>query len=174
MLVAETSRLVLRQFVDGDVDALAAVLANPQVMRFSTSGPLDPQQVAAAIERWRRLYDSQGYGLWAVEHKTDGQLLGYCGLMLQQVEGQQDLEVGYRLDPAWWNQGLATEAAGAARDYAFERLGAKRLIAIIDGLNVASQRVAEKIGLRYERDAICWQRPVRIYAKERGGDAPAR
>src|SRR5205807_7864742 len=78
---------------------------------------------------------------------------GFCGLVSQSVEGVEEVEVGYMLDKAYWGRGLATEAARASRDYGFERLGLRRLISLINPENAASLRVAEKNGMRYERDA---------------------
>jgi len=82
------------------------------------------------------------------------------------VNGQPEIEIGYRLAKSAWGQGYATEAARSVRDFAFLTLGMKRLIAMIDPSNVASIRVAEKIGMRYERDVMfdSYTHPDLVYA----------
>ncbi len=151
MVATTTSRLLLREFTPDDVDALAPILADPEVMRFSLSGPETREQTAAFITWCQEQYARSGFGLWAVIHIEDGQLIGYCGLSEWDIEGAHEVEVGYRLDPEYWGRGLATEAAEAALEYARNRLGLSRVIAIIEAENVASIRVAEKIGMRLEK-----------------------
>jgi len=92
-------------------------------------------------------------------------VIGFCGLTrFDDVDGQPEIEIGYRLARAYWEQGLATEAALAVRDYACSQLGLRRLIALIDAENVRSIRVAEKIGLHHEKDTLFREKPVRVYA----------
>ncbi len=90
-------------------------------------------------------------GLWATIFKETGAFIGRCGLLPWTIDGREEVEVAYLLDKAYWGQGLATEAAGAIADYAHNTLGLKRLICLIDEGNIASRRVAEKIGMRFER-----------------------
>ena len=162
--IVETERLALRHFEPGDLDALAPIMADPRVMRFSKSGPHTRQRTREMIRRCLDSYAKHGFGLWAVVHKDDNKLIGYCGLIAQQIDGQQESEIGYRLDPSYWGRGLATEAARATRDHAFGHLGLTRLISIIEAENVASVRVAEKNGMRHEKDSIYCDLPVRIYS----------
>lgn len=166
--IAETSRLVLRRFVRDDASSLAITLGDAEVMRYSRTGPMLPEQIAAYIQRWTASYRTLGYGLWAVVDKSSQRLVGYCGLSAIEVEGRPEVEVGYRLARDCWGRGLGTEAAAAARDVAFGRLRLPRLIAIIDPRNTASQRVAEKIGLTYEKDATVFGVRLRVYAEARG------
>ena len=100
------------------------------------------------------LYRDHGFGLRAVVLKESGVFLGDCGLTIQVVDGREDVEVGYHLYKDYWGRGLATEGAAASRDYAFNVVGVKRLIAITDPLNRASQRVAEKIGMTPEKHVM--------------------
>ena len=96
-------------------------------------------------------------------------LIGRCGLNPKRFfDGQLEVEVGYHLARPFWGRGLATEAARAVRDYGFDRLGFDRLISIITIGNIASERVAVKIGMRRERDTIMRETPVHIYAISRG------
>ena len=166
MVATTTPRLLLREFTPDDVDALAPILADPEVMRFSLSGPETREQTASFITWCREQYASSGFGLWAVVHIGDGRLIGYCGLSEWEIDGAHEVEVGYRLDPHYWGQGLGTEVARAALAYAWNRLGLHRVIAIIEAANVASVRVAEKIGMHWEKETILHDIPVRIYAIE--------
>ena len=100
--------------------------------------------------------------MWAVEHAADARLIGFCGLCPQTIEGTEHVELGYRFDPAFWGRGLATEAARACCTLAFGQLGLGHLIAIIEAENLASIRVAEKCGMRHERDATFHELPVRV------------
>ena len=166
MTVTSTPRLLLREFTPDDIDALAPILADPEVMRFSLSGPETREQTASFITWCQEQYAGRGFGLWAVVHIGDGQLIGYCGLSEWEIDGTHEVEVGYRLDPRYWGQGLGTEAAQAALTYARSHLGLDRVIAIIEAANVASVRVAENIGMHWEKEAVLHDIPVRIYASE--------
>lgn len=167
MTILETPRLILRVFEEADLDAFAALVADPEVMRFYPSGPRSREHAQRAIAWFRELQDKQGYSLWAVEHKADNRCIGYCGLVPQRIDGNPEVEVGYKLAKAYWNQGLATEAARAVRDWAFQNLAVPHLISIIDPANTASQRVAEKNGMRYVRDAEYDDKTCRIYIVQR-------
>ncbi|HVF04456.1 MAG TPA: GNAT family N-acetyltransferase [Frankiaceae bacterium] len=145
-VVATTRRLVLRRFAAGDAAAFAAINADPLVTRY-VGGPLSRDASDALLGRFLA---EQPYARWAVER--DGVLLGFCGLGRHPVAGG-DVEIGWRLASAVWGQGLATEAATAVRDLALGTYGLRRLVAVIHPDNGASVRVAEKIGLAYERDA---------------------
>jgi RimJ/RimL family protein N-acetyltransferase len=153
MLIAEAERVLLRPFHVADLDAMAGVFGDPDVMRFGP-GP----QTRDWVQRWLRgcledYYQKWGFGLWAVVHKSDHRVIGFCGLTrFDDIDGRPEIELGYRLARASWGHGLATEAARAARDHAFAVLTLPRLVAVIDPRNAASIRVAEKCGLRHEKD----------------------
>lgn len=149
-----TERLGLREIEPSDAASLASVLADPEVMRFS-SGVLGSSDVPAWIDGCRREYGQWGFGLWAVVLRAERQLVGYCGLTrFDDLGDLPEVEVGYRLARASWGRGFATEAATAVRDHAFGRLGLSRLVALVDPANRRSARVAEKLGMRYERDVM--------------------
>ncbi len=156
-----TERLTFREMADTDLDAMAALLGDPRVMTYYPRPKTRPE-----ARRWigwnQANYRELGFGLWVIE-THDGEFVGDCGLTLQEVEGQSEVEVGYHVRVEHQNQGLATEAALAAKAVALDR-GVTRLIAIINPDNVPSQRVAEKIGLRYERLAAHPNGEQRIYA----------
>ncbi|MGF1480775.1 MAG: GNAT family N-acetyltransferase [Cyanophyceae cyanobacterium] len=159
----ETLRLALRYFEEQDLDSLSAILADPEVMQFSAVGPMARAQTQEFLREILASYQQQGYGLYAATHQEQ-QLIGYCGLIRQVVDGNQEIEVGYRLARFYWGKGLATEAATAVRDYGLHQRGFKRLISMIDPNNYRSIRVAEKIGMEYEKDSVFKNIPVRIYS----------
>jgi RimJ/RimL family protein N-acetyltransferase len=167
----ETPRLRLRSFALSDLDALAAILADPEVMRYMPGGrPIPREQVArnlpARIERLAR----DGFGMWAVERTADGRLIGQCGLF--HLDNTPEIEVAYLLDRACWGQGLASEAAGAALRYGFETLGLPRIVGVALPANRASCRVLEKIGLRFERPARYYDLDVAYYGLDRADWRP--
>lgn len=165
MIIADASRIFLRCFHVADLDAMTAVFGDAEVMRFGR-GP----QSRAWVQGWLRgcledYYQKWGFGLWAVVHKAERRVIGYCGLMrFDDIDGQPEIELGYRLTRGFWGRGLATEAAGAVRDHAFGVLGLPRLISLIDPRNTASLRVAEKTGLRYEKDVNFREWSCKLYA----------
>jgi RimJ/RimL family protein N-acetyltransferase len=161
-----TARLAFHEMRPDDLDDLAALLGDPEVMRYYPH----PKSRAEALDwiAWNQgLYRRHGFGLWLLRLRDSGEFVGDCGLTPQQVDGVTELEVGYHVRAALQGRGLATEAAAACRDHARDVLGASRLIAIIDPRNRPSQRVAEKLGLRVERDTDNrgrWHSPQRLYA----------
>jgi RimJ/RimL family protein N-acetyltransferase len=159
-----TERLAFRQMTADDLDDMAALLGDPELMRYYPT-PKDRTEALNWINWNQDLYREHGFGLWLITLRSTGEFVGDCGLTPQLIEGVTDIEVGYHVRTDLQGQGYATEAAAACRDYAREALGAKRLIAIINPANTPSQRVAEKIGLPYERDAISRSGiSIRLYA----------
>ncbi|MGD0242782.1 MAG: GNAT family N-acetyltransferase [Streptosporangiaceae bacterium] len=147
----DTGRLAFREMSPVDLDDMAALLGDPDVMTYYPR-PKTRQEAAQWIDWNRRLYRTRGYGLWVIS--DDDGFAGDCGLTPQDVDGVTELEVGYHVRPAAQGRGYATEAAAACRDYARTVLRAERLIAIIHPDNRASQRVAEKVGLCPEKRAL--------------------
>ncbi len=162
--VPMADRLVFRQMDDGDLDDMAALLGDPEVMAYYPR-PRTREEAAEWIDWNRRNYARDGLGLWIIT-TPGGEFVGDCGLTWQLIDGAEELEVGYHVVPRLQGRGLATEAAVASRDLA-RSLGHRRLIAIIHPANVASQRVAEKAGLALDRETVSRNgRPVRVYATE--------
>lgn len=154
-VVLETSRLILRLHVMQDADALEAVLGDPVGMEFYPAA-LDRQGVKDWIIRNMARYQRDGFGKWAVLMKGTGEIVGSCGCALQEVEGRNEIEVGYNLRRDLWGNGYATEAAQACTEYAFRELGAVRVISMIRPENLRSIRVAEKNGMVCEK-IIFWR-----------------
>ena len=163
MPVLTTGRLMLREMTGADLDDMAALLGDEQVMRYYPR-PKTRDEARAWIEWNQRLYTEHGFGLWAVLLRETGKFAGDCGLTLQHVDGADEVEVGYHIRAGLQGNGYATEAAAAARDHARDVLGLHRLIAIINPANVPSQRVAAKIGLAPEKHATVFGAEQVIYA----------
>jgi [ribosomal protein S5]-alanine N-acetyltransferase len=125
---------------------MGAVLSDPETMRFYPA-PFDRAGVEQWIARNLGRYAKDGHGLWAMILRVSDELVGDCGLTVQNVDGTGEVEVGYHVRRDHWGQGLATEAACACRDFGFGQLPVERLIALIRPENLASRRVAEKTGM---------------------------
>lgn len=156
----ETDRLWLRAWRETDLDAYARMCADEEFSRFF-GAPLDRddawRQMALHVGHWQL----RGFGLWAVEEKTSGALVGRAGLF--RPEGWPGLEVGWAFDPSVWGRGYATEAGHAALAHAWDELGAERVISIIDPDNARSIAVAERLGETFERHWRLRTLPVVIY-----------
>jgi len=168
MTVIETERLIFRRLTLEDADELAALYSDPEVMRFF-GGVRSRQQAVEQIEECMRMYNKLGFSFWATIHKVDNRFIGRCGLLHQIFGDRHEYEVAYAIARAYWNQGLATEAARAIKDYAFDNFEFPRLISLIDPLNIASTRVAEKNGMRYLEDIVFRGHVCRCYAVDRKG-----
>lgn len=149
--ILETSRLTLREMVPDDLDFVAAMLADPDVSRFYERS-FDRVASREWLDRQLARYHADGHGLWLVAERASGEPVGQVGLMMQEVEGVREPEVGWLLHRPFWGRGFATEAAAATRDAAFGRFGYRSVISLIRPENLASQRVARRIGMRPGRE----------------------
>jgi len=160
----ETKRLFLRPLTMDDLDSFAHLVADPEVMRFSLKGPLSNQEAKEYLQsRILDHYAKHGFGLLAIIHKETNQLIGFAGLIFQTVDSENLIEVGYRLHPSYWKQGLATEATQEIVKYAFTHLGLDRLICIIDPKNVASLSVAIRLGMGLWKKTLFHGFSVEVY-----------
>lgn len=150
MLHIETGRLIIRSLQHADAPMLAELWSDPDVTRFM-GGPRDYNQVRETLEQ-----DAAGpaltFDLWPVVEKDSGRIIGHCGLLDKEVEGQVEIELVYVFHPAVWGKGYATEAGAAIRDYAFTSLRPTRLIALVDPDNTASAQVARTLGFQLEKE----------------------
>ena len=147
-----TSRLVLRPFRDDDAGPLHRILGEKDFLRYFPNPAAPPiDRVETYIENQLRHWQEHEYGRWAVEKSDTEGLIGWNGL--QYLPDTDEIEIGYILAKPFWNQGLTTEAAIEGLRFAFEVLKLEEIVAIVHPENLASQRVAEKLGMRFTRQA---------------------
>ena len=142
----ETERLQLRELTPDDLDFMAEMLADAEVMRYYPRR-LTRDLSAEWIDRQMARYSSDGHGLWLATEKATGLKVGQIGLVRQTVNGADECEVGYLLHRPFWRRGYATEGALACRDYAFKTLRKPRVISLVRPENLQSQGVAKNLGM---------------------------
>ena len=166
-MILKTPRLTLRPFREDDVDRMAELVANPDFMRFSLGVFSKREQTVAFIEKligWDRAGMPSQY---AVVLQGQKDVVGYCGFFHHPEHGIDDIEIGYRLHPEYWNRGLITEAARAVRDHGFRDLKLPRVISLVHPENVPSCRVAEKNGMSVEKEIIFRGFPTLVFSLSR-------
>jgi [ribosomal protein S5]-alanine N-acetyltransferase len=159
----ETERLVLRRFEARDWQALARFYTDDQVMRFMLPGRGLPREQAqerakSNIHNFNDHWARRGYGVWAVQDRASGRLLGQCGL--RWVPEAEQTELLYLLAKTAWGRGLASEAGQATLRDGFGRIGFDQLIALTAPENRGSQRVLAKLGFNYTGDGPIWEQSV--------------
>jgi RimJ/RimL family protein N-acetyltransferase len=158
----ETARLILRGFTPADVEPYVRMLADPEVARFLGDG-----QPLHRVDAWRQLamlighWELRGFGLWAVEERASGRLIGRIGC--HEPEGWPGFELGYALARDAWGQGYAREGAAAALAFARRELGRDAIISLIRPANSASIAVAEHFGARCTGSVEFFGAPTDIY-----------
>jgi len=174
----QTSRTVCERLRPEDSDELAVLLRHPRVARTAWAKPEPPteaevaSQVIGHVEHWRR----HGFGLWLLRDRATGAMLGRGGLQHTDVDGRDQVEIAWAIVPERWGEGLATELALKSVAIAFDDLGVDELVVLTLPDNIASRRVAEKAGFRYERDIEHADLPHVLYRSSRAtrsGDAEA-
>jgi ribosomal-protein-alanine N-acetyltransferase len=144
----KTANLNLRAFNEQDTDDLHQILIGKNVLQyFPNSSPPSREQVEKVILSMLKHWAEYGYGLWAVESRPEGKLMGRCGL--QCLTETDEVEVDFILGTQFWGQGFATEVGQASLQYGFANLDLDIIVGIVHTANVASQRVLEKIGMRF-------------------------
>ena len=161
----ETHRLILRFFREEDMDAMARLFANSDFMRFSL-GPYTRERTHTILQKFLSWEEAGLPSQFAVVLRENNQILGYCGF-LHHPELPNEVEIGYRLDPDYWNRGLITEAARAVRDYGFRDCKLSRVISLIHPENIPSRRVAEKNGMKVEKEITFRGFPTLVFAISR-------
>jgi ribosomal-protein-alanine N-acetyltransferase len=165
-LVLETSRLRLRRFRHDDLEAIFAIIGDDVAMQYYPN-TFNRGDAAQWIQRNLRRYHEHGHGLFAVTLKDNAEMIGDCGIIRQDVEGEVQMEVGYHFRRDQWGHGYATEAARACMGLAFHAFGAGKVISLIRPENVPSRRVAERNGMTLERQVTHYGLPHLVYAMGR-------
>jgi RimJ/RimL family protein N-acetyltransferase len=148
-----TDRLDLRRFGHDDLDGLASVFVHPEVWQFPYGRGLSRAETKSFLDAQVAEWDTLGFGCWVARTRHDGMVVGYIGLSVPTFlpEILPAIEVGWRLAPAAWGKGYATEGASAALDQGFLTLGLERICSIPEAANSASARVAERLGMSLVR-----------------------
>lgn len=150
-IILKTDRLFLREMTMDDFDALYKVLADRNIMQHYPY-TFDEKRVSDWIERNMNRYNEYGFGLWAVCLKETGEMIGDCGLTLQNIEGEMLPEIGYHIRADHQRKGYAKEAAAAVRDWAFTNTDYPALYSYCKYTNVGSYKTAESIGMHFEKE----------------------
>ena len=175
MKILETQRLVLRHLLPNDLDNLFVLYRDPEIRQYFPEGTLTYEETQEELEWFLNGHpDRPELGLWATVYKETGQFIGRCGLLPWTIEGRAEVEVAYLLAKAYWGQGLATEAARAIADHAFEQLGLTRLICMMYPENQASAKVAQNIGMTLEKEMQDEQGPYLLYSMSRPAGQPGK
>ncbi len=162
-IITQTERLIIREFQVLDIEALAQILAKPEVMQFSLDGVLSTKQTAVKIQSFLDSYQKNGYGKYALIHCQSRRLIGYCGIAVEEIEGKSENELGYRIDSDFWGQGLATEAAKACLEHGFDKFKFDYVLGIVEPENQASIKVLEKVGMEFVKESTWRGKVVCIY-----------
>lgn len=168
-MILETDRLVIRKFLETDVEALFGILGNEEVMRFSLKGPLNIKEIEESLSKILEHYNKYGFGLYALIHKESNILIGFAGFKVQLIDGEQKVELGYRLSPQYWGKGLASEAVRALSQYAFNQIKLSEFIAIIEPENIKSVQVATRLGMHLWKKTFFHQFAVDVYLLMKNG-----
>lgn len=167
-IILETPRLILRHLVLDDLDALFALYSDPEIRKYFPDGVKSHEDTREELEWYLNGHpEHPKIGLWATVHKETGKFIGRCGLLPWEIDSRLEIEVAYLLDKKFWHQGLATEAATGILAYAFDTLNLSRIICLMHPDNIASQRVAQRIGMILEGsvdDIAADNFPTLIYA----------
>ncbi|HEV2705769.1 MAG TPA: GNAT family N-acetyltransferase [Pyrinomonadaceae bacterium] len=166
--ILETAHLILREWTQEDADAAFRLWGDAEVMRH-VGQPFSSVEVAQrALGNAIAAQEKHGFCLWAAVEKSSGRVVGCCGF--HPYDGGAALELAYHFVPSTWGRGYATEAADACLKYGFERLRARRIVALTHPANVASARVLEKIGMSYVGVVSSDSLEERLYEAKRTGE----
>ncbi|MFY4775388.1 GNAT family N-acetyltransferase [Metabacillus sp. RGM 3146] len=164
-IVAVTERLILRQMTKSDFDHLKEIFSDKETMKYypSTKNDEDTKEWIYWTEENYRKFD---IGLWIAEDKETGEFYGQCGIVPQKIKDKVEMEIGYLFKKTVWGRGYATEAALACRDLGILHLDFPKIISLIDPRNIPSIKVAERMGMKYEKNIFRWNKHLSIYSIE--------
>ena len=166
-----TKRLRLEKIGEKHKKDLFRLLSNPEVHKYFPSA-LDNKEAEGFYEKVQSRYNIEGFCFWAVIRESDETFLGICGLLSQNIDGKKEVEVGYRFSDEFWGQGYGPEAARGCIEYAKEKLNLESVISLIRSANLQSIRVAEKNGLKFEKEVMFHDRPHNLYRINTKGCLP--
>lgn len=156
-MILETKRLYLREMTQEDFPSLCKYLQDAEAM-YAYEHAFSDAEVQEWLDRQIKRYCDFGFGAWAVILKETDEMIGQCGLTMQDIDDKQVPEIGYLLMRSQWHKGYATEAAIACKEYAFDVLNKNEVYSIIRDTNIASQNVAKRNGM-----TVCGEFVKRYY-----------
>ena len=163
-MITQTERLIIRPFTEQDCEALYLMNSNPAMLKYIPTAAFTARE--QAVELFHKViqvdYQQPGFGRWAVEHKADKRVIGFCGPKF--IPEFSEVELGYRYFPEYWGTGIGTEAAFAALAE-FKRFGIDQTIALILAGNLGSEGVAKRVGMHWREQNEFMGHQVNIYAK---------
>ncbi|WP_175354226.1 MULTISPECIES: GNAT family N-acetyltransferase [unclassified Bacillus (in: firmicutes)] len=160
-----SDRLLLRPYNNHDLDFLESLLTNPNIVRYIGNGQIRDQEGIQKFLNW--IIDTYAinpnYGLKLILEKESNNRIGHAGLVPQLIDGKKEIEIGYWISQEYWGRGFATEAARGVMEYGKNKLKLEKMIALIQKDNTASQKVAQKIGMRIEKELLLNGKDVFVY-----------
>lgn len=162
-IILQTERLFLRKFNENDVEKVLKITADKDVMRYFPS-KMNRAETQKFLHQIIEAHERDGHSFWAAELKDANDFVGMVGLLSQQVDEKNEIEIAYRVVKKYWRQGFASEAAQACRNYAFQKLKCTRLISLINSDNIASKGVANKIGMQFEKMTFKFGIQMEVYS----------
>ena len=151
--ILETPRLMMKKMTRADIDLLHQLTGDKEVMKFFPH-VLSLEETGQMLDKILSHYGRYGHCFWKVLLKASGDFVGIAGLLHQEIDGQVETEIAYRIKKEYWNNGYATEAALGCKEYGQGVLRKKRLVSMIHPKNDASKRVAGKLGAKKEKSTV--------------------
>lgn len=151
--ILETSRLILREYTLDDFDGLYTILSDAETMKHYPR-PYDEKGTMRWLQWSLDNYKQYGFGLWAMELKQTGELIGDCGITMQNIDGEELPEIGYHIYKKHWRQGYAKEAASAVREWFFANTAFDTVYSYMTASNVASYSTAASIGMQRIKEYV--------------------
>lgn len=165
-MIIETKRLILREYRQDDFAGLRAIICDPETMRFYSS-PYDENGVTRWLNWCIQSYSENGFGLWAIELKENGEFIGDCGISIQKIDGEILPEIGYHINKNHWQTGYAKEAAIAVRDWFFVNTDYDRVYSYMNKENAASYSTALSIGMKKVKEYQDGEENLLVYSISR-------
>ncbi|MCX7746607.1 MAG: GNAT family N-acetyltransferase [Clostridia bacterium] len=162
----ETKRLFFRRYTQNDIELLFGMTSDPNMMRYIRHGkPWTKEETLQSLERYIS-WNEKEMGLYLAFSKDDGKMMGHSGLIPQDIEGKNEVEVGYWVVKDFWGKGYGYEQASAWKDYGLNLMKQRRLISLIQHQNIGSIKVAQKNGMKYEKDIDLNGKCAAVYSIE--------